>query len=144
MLFKNILVPFDLSKNSTHAFKVALDMAQKYDSKINILTCVEGDPWHHRYYDPRIDSELLKKQKKAALDQISKLEELANKKGIKITTKIMQVSSVVKEIVSFAKTRQIDLVVMGSHGRTGFDKFLLGSVTNGVSQKVNCPVLIIK
>lgn len=144
MLFQNILVPFDLSKNSNHAFKVALDMAEKYDSKITILTCIEGDPWHHRYYDPRIDAELLKKQRKAALAQISKLEELASKKEVKISTKIIQASSIVKEIVSFAKARKIDLVVMGSHGRTGFDKFLLGSVTNGVSQKVNCPVLIVK
>lgn len=144
MLFENILVPYDLSKCSNHAFKIALNMAEKYNSKLNILTCIEGDPWHHKYYDSRADAELLKKQRKATEENTSKLEEDAKKKGVKITTKIIKTESIVKQIVSFAKSQKIDLVVMGSHGRTGFDKFLLGSVTNGVAQKVNCPVLIVK
>lgn len=59
-LFQNILVPFDLSNQSTRAFKTALEMATKFNSKITLLTCVEGDAWHHKYYDSRSDSELLK------------------------------------------------------------------------------------
>jgi nucleotide-binding universal stress UspA family protein len=46
--------------------------------------------------------------------------------------------------VTFAKSQKHDLVVIGSHGRTGFDKLLLGSVANGVSQKAKCPVLIVR
>ena len=57
---------------------------------------------------------------------------------------VLQTQSIVKSILSSAKTYKIDLIVMGSHGRKGFDKLLLGSVANGVSQKVKCPVLIIK
>ena len=144
MPFKNILVPYDLSKKSNQAFKVALDMAQKYDSKLTVLSFIEVDPWHHRYYDPRIGADLFKKQKKVTQGHIAKLEELATKKGVKITTNILKATSAIKEIVSFAKSRKIDLVVMGSHGRTGLDKFLLGSVANGVSQKAKCPVLIVK
>ena len=47
-------------------------------------------------------------------------------------------------LLAFAKSRKHDLIVIGSHGRSGFDKVLLGSVANGVSQKTRCPVLIIK
>ena len=144
MIFENILVPYDLSSCSNHAFKVALNMAEKYDSKLNVLTCIEGDTWHHKYYDSRIDAQLLKKQRKAAEEYISKLEDAAKKKGIKITSRIIKTESIVKQIVTFAKTRKIDLVVMGSHGRTGFDKLILGSVANGVAQKINCPVLLVK
>ena len=144
MLFENILVPYDLSKCSNHAFKVALNMAEKYDSKLNVLTCIEGDPWHHKFYDSRADAELLKNQRKAAEEYTSKLEEAAKKKNIKITTKVIKTESIIKQIISFTKSKKIDLVVMGSHGRTGFDRFILGSVTNGVAQKVNCPVLIVK
>jgi nucleotide-binding universal stress UspA family protein len=144
MLFENILVPYDLSKCSNHAFKVALNMAEKYDSKLNVLTCIERDDWHHYYFDSRADAQLLKKQRKATEKHTSKLEEAAKKKGIKISTNIVKTESAVKQIVSFVKSRKIDLVVMGSHGRTGFDKLVLGSVANGVAQKVNCPVLIIK
>jgi len=144
MLFKNILVPYDLSKPSLRAFKVALDVAQKYNSKITILTCVEGDPWHHMYYDSRADNELIKNQRKAAQKHISKLEEQAKKGGVKVNSSIIKTTSIVKQIVSFAKSKKIDLIVMGSHGRTGFDKLILGSVANGVSQKASCPVLLAK
>lgn len=144
MLFENILVPFDLSSPSNQAFKIALDIAQKYNSKITLLTCVEGDAWHHKFYDSRADSELLKKQTKAAQKFMEKLEESANKAGVKIKLQIIKSSSVVKDITTFAKSRKLDLIVMNSHGRTGLDKLILGSVANGVIQRSTIPVLLLK
>lgn len=143
-MFKNILVPFDLSSQSTRAFKVALDIAKKYNSKVTLLTCIEGDAWHHKYYDAKADSELIKKQEKVSKKHLEELESIADKNNVAITSSIIASKSVVKDIVTFAKSRKHDLVVIGSHGRTGFDKLLLGSVANGVSQRVRCPVLIVK
>ena len=144
MLFKNILVPFDLSSPSHHAFKIALDIAQKYDSKITLLTCVEGDAWHHKFYDARADSELLKKQTKVAKKQMEKLETSANKVGIRIKLQILKSNSVVKDITTFAKSRKMDLIVISSHSKSGLDKLILGSVANGVTQRTRTPVLLIK
>ncbi len=144
MLFKNILVPFDLSSPAHHAFKVALDIAQKYDSKITLITCVEEDIWHHKYYDSRIYSEMLKKKTKIAKKYVEKLEVLANKAGVNIKFQILRSTSVVKDITAFAKSKKMDLIVMSSHGRTGWDKLILGSVANGVIQRTRCPVLLIK
>ncbi len=144
MLFKNILVPFDLSNKSFHAFKIALDMAKKYDSKITILTCIQVDTWHHKFYDSRADAELLKNQKKVIIPYIEKLENLANKSNITMKSQILRSISVVKDITTYAKSHKFDLIVMGSHGRTGMDKLILGSVANGILQKSSCPVLIIK
>jgi len=143
-LFKNILVPFDLSTQSTRAFKVALDIAKCRDSKVTLLTCLEGDAWHHKYYDARADSELIKKQKKVSQKYIEKLESLAEKNNVSVKSQIITSQSVVNDIVNYAKSRKYDLIVIGSHSRTGFDKLLLGSVANGVSQKTRCPVLIVK
>ena len=143
-MFKNILVPFDLSVQSTRAFKVALDIAKCRDSKITLLTCLEGDAWHHKYYDARADSELIKKQKKVTTEHLEKLTSLADKNNVSIKSQILTSKSVVNDIVTFAKSRKYDLIVIGSHGRTGFDKLLLGSVANGVSQKSTCPILIVK
>ena len=144
ILFKNILVPFDLSNKSFHAFKIALDIAKKYDSKITILTCIQVDTWHHKFYDSRADAELLKNQKKTITPHIEKLENLANKSNISIKSQILRSVSVVKDITTYAKSHKFDLIVMGSHGRTGMDKLILGSIANGVLQKSSCPVLIIK
>jgi len=144
MLFKNILVPFDLSSPAHHAFKVALDMAQKYDSKITLISCVEEDTWHHKFYDSRIYSQLLIKKRKIAEKYMKKLEVFANKAGVDIKFQVLRSTSVVKDITKFAKSKKIDLIVMSSHGRTGWDKLILGSVANGVIHRTRCPVLLIK
>ena len=137
-------MPFDLSSPSHHAFKIALDIAQKYDSNITLLTCVEGDAWHHKFYDARADSELLKKQTKVAKKQMEKLETSANKVGVKIKLQILKSNSVVKDITTFAKSRKMDLIVISSHSKSGLDKLILGSVANGVIQRTRTPVLLIK
>ncbi len=144
MLFQNILVPVDLSTQSTRAFKVALDIAKKRDSKITILTCLEAGASHHLYYESGASSQQIKKQSKVVKKHFEKLESLAEKNNISLKSKILTSESVVNSIVTFAKSRKHDLVVIGSHGRTGFDKLLLGSVANGVSQKTKCPILIVK
>ncbi len=144
MLFKNILVPFDLSSPAHRAFKVALEMAQKHNSKITLISCVEEDTWHHKYYDSRIYSQLLIKKKKTAEKYMKKLEVLANKAGVNIKFQVLRSTSVVKDITIFAKSRKMDLIVMSSHGRTGWDKLILGSVANGVIQRTRIPVLLIK
>ena len=143
-MFQNILVPVDLSNQSTRAFKVALDVAKKYNSEITILTCLESDAQHHIYYESRASFQQIKKQNKIVKEHFEKLETLAEKNNISIKSKILTSGSAVNNIVTFAKSKKYNLVVIGSHGRTGFNKWLLGSVANGVSQKINCPVLIVK
>ena len=103
MLFKNILVPFDLSSTSTRAFKIALDIAQKYESKITLITCVEGDAWHHKFYDARVDNMLLKKQSKVAKKYMEKLESQADKAEVDIKLQILK--SVIHRITGFNHER---------------------------------------
>jgi nucleotide-binding universal stress UspA family protein len=144
MLFQNILVPVDLSKQSTRAFKIALDISKKYGSKITIITCIEVYASYHLYYQSSTVSQQIKKQSKIIKTHFKELESFARKNGISLKFKILKSESVVEEIISFTKSKKHDLVVIGSHGRKGFDKLLLGSVANGVSQKANCPVMIVK
>ncbi|MBT3329727.1 MAG: universal stress protein [Nitrosopumilus sp.] len=144
MLFQNILVPVDLSSQSTRAFKVALDISKKYDSKITVITCIEVYASYHLYYQSSTVSQQIKKQSKIIKNHFNELEHFAKNKDVSLKFKILKSDSVVKEIISFTKSKKHDLVVIGSHGRKGFDKLLLGSVANGVSQKANCPVMIVK
>ena len=146
MLFRNILVPYDGSKYSLHAFKIALDMANRYDSKITVLTCLAKPGYRGVWYqDSRYAKAILKKEEKAAREKISKMIGPAKQKtDVSIDFRIIPTIHIADQITSFAKSHKIDLVVMGSHGRTGFDKVLLGSVTHGVSHKVHCPVVIVK
>ena len=145
MLFKNILVPWDGSKPSLHAFKVALDIAKKYDSKISVVHCIQNEAYRGQWFpDPMYSKSVIKKQTKSAESELEKLIVLAKNKNVQITTGVLVATSIVKQIVAYAKSKKIDLVIMGSHGRTGWSKTLYGSVANGVSQNVRCPVLIVR
>jgi len=145
MLFKNILIPWDGSKPSLHAFKIALDMAKKYDSKITVLHCIDGGAYTGSWYvDSMYSKAIIKKQTKIAEEEIDKLDLQAKNANISMSSHVLVVDSIVKQIVAYAKSKKIDLVVMGSHGRTGWNKVLLGSVANGVSQNIHCPMLIVK
>ena len=56
----------------------------------------------------------------------------------------MQTTTIVGEIVDFAERNNIDLIVIGTKGRTGFKKVLLGSVASGVVTYAHCPVLVVR
>lgn len=144
MLFQNILVPWDGSKHSNHAFKIALDMAKKYNSKINVVSCLSHADTGASYLDSGINKEIFETAKNVMGDKMSKLKDDAKKAGILTSMDIFITNSTVKQLVTYAKANKVDLVVMGSHGLTGWKKILLGSVANGVSQQVHCPVLIVR
>ena len=143
MLFKNILVPFDNSPFSKRAFNLALDIAQKYDSTINVVSCI--DVLTTKWIDKTTyENALFKQARKQLLKEIMPLQIKAQKKDVQFNYKILETSSIMRTLVSFAKTKNIDLIVIGSHGRGFFDRLILGSVANGITQQTRCPVLVAK
>ena len=144
MVFNKILVPYDGSKYSKHALKTAIDLAKKYNSKILCVTCIDVIYRGSWYYDSEYYNSKIKEQKEIARKSVANLESMSKKQGIPFDFMVFQSRSVVEKIIALSETKNIDLVVMGSHGRTGFDKLLLGSVANGVVQHVKCPVMVIK
>jgi len=144
MTITNILVPFDGSSFSIKAFNAALDIAIKQGAKIQVLTCIEKNNLGAWYKDKRINKQILRDAKKFAMEFLSKLETTAKDSGVLLSVHVIETKSISKQIVDFAVSKKINLIVIGSHGQTGFNRFLLGSVSNSVSQSAKCPVLIIK
>jgi nucleotide-binding universal stress UspA family protein len=142
MLFKNILVPHDGSGHSKHAFKVALDMAKKYNSKLSIVTVLDTSPgyWAHA----SLWDNAMVGAKTLVTKELESFESAAKKAKVSFHSEIIESKSVTKTIVSYSKSKKIDLIVMGAHGKTGLDKLILGSVTNSVVHRVRCPVLIVR
>ncbi len=142
MLFKNILVPHDGSGHSKHAFKVALDMAKKYNSKISLVTVMDTSSgyWgHSTLWDEAIGG-----AKTLVTKEFESFESAAKKAKVSFHSEIIESKSVTKTIVSYSKSKKIDLIVMAAHGITGWDKLILGSVSDGVIHRVRCPVLIVR
>ncbi|MGI0087054.1 MAG: universal stress protein [Nitrosotalea sp.] len=143
-MIKNILVPVDGSKYSVKAFNFALEIAKKYDAKISVLACLEKENISAWCINKKAHLQIIKDAEKFAMDFISKLEKTAKDEDIPLSVHVIETKSISKQIINFATSKKIDLIVMGSHGRTGFNQFVLGSVSNAVCHSAKCPVLIVK
>jgi len=142
MLFKNILVPYDGSSHSKHAFKVALDMAKKYNSKLSMVTVLDTSSgyWgHSTLWDKAMGG-----AKNLVTKEFESFKSAAKKAQVSFHSEITESHSITKTIVSYSKSKKIDVIVMGAHGITGWDKLILGSVTDSVVHRVKCPVLIVR
>lgn len=144
MTFKNILVSYDGSVYALRAFNKAIELAKQHNSNLKVVACLDVANLGGWYIDKRINKDIMKKAKSLTEDLFSKLNNTAKKNSIGVDFKIIESNNTVNALVSFTKSKHIDLVIMGSSGRGGFDKVLLGSVSNGVMQKAKCPVLIVK
>jgi nucleotide-binding universal stress UspA family protein len=144
VIIKNILVPVDGSKYSVKAFNAALDIAKKYGAKISVLACLEKENISAWCINKKVHMQIIKDAEKFAQDFLSKLEKTVKGTDVSLSVHVIETKSISKQINNFATSKKIDLIVMGSHGRTGFNQFVLGSVSNAVSHSAKCPVLIIK
>ena len=144
MNFKDILVPFDGSKFSKRSVVAATSLAQKYDGTILFLTCI-GKFYTGRWYlDSRIEKEQSAKEYAKAQKELKKIKQQITDQGVSTKMKIVRTDNIVKQISDYAKKNKIDLIVMGSQGRTGLNKLLLGIKAEGTVHRVKCPVMIIK
>ena len=136
--FGRIISPVDGSEIAMKAAGKALAIAQSADIKVVALHVISFDLSIYDYPMELQLIELLQKEGHAYLDEIVTLgEEL----GVTVSKKLVE-GHPAEEIIKEAK--EDDLIVMGSKGRTGLDRLLLGSVAENVARHASCPVMIVK
>ena len=143
-MLKKILVPFDGSGYSERAYEKAIEIAEKFESELIVITVLQSKIPDSAGVSIERLQELQDEQVDQATTMLRKLETEAKNKNIPFSIKVIHNPSSSDGIVTFAENNNIDLIVMGSHGRTGFRKIVLGSVANGVLGHTKCPVLITK
>jgi len=146
-IFKKILVLFDGSEQSKKALEYALNLKKSYKSKIIVLQIIPSDIRYELNENQKIKHPL-QFENTLSLEQIETYQnlkkimmDLKTKFDIKI---IVAIKSITAEIFEFAENNNVDLIVMGSRGRSGFKKLLLGSVASSVVVYSHCPVFVIK
>jgi nucleotide-binding universal stress UspA family protein len=142
-MFEHIMIPYDKSEPANRALEYAIDLAEKYSSKVTIVTYVSLNIGYSAdggssYVD------MVKLQKRSAEYALSKLEPRLQELKIPYNIKAIEGTSITETLVSYAEMHHVNLIVMGSRGLGGFKKLLLGSVASGVLQHSKCPVLIVK
>ena len=141
---KNILVPFDGSGYSEKAFEKALEITSKFDSELTALTVLHAKLEDSSGVSIQRLGEIQEEQINEATTMLKNLEEKAKSKNVQLSIKVIHNPSSAEGILSYADNNNVDLIVMGSHGRTGLRKIVLGSVASNVVGHAKCPVLITK
>jgi nucleotide-binding universal stress UspA family protein len=94
---------------------------------------------------PKAIEDALETQKKDVQKWFDEIRSKLKNTNISVTDKIIiSVSSIVGEIIEFADKEKVDLIILGTRGRTGFKKLLLGSVAEGVVTHSSCPVMVVR
>lgn len=147
---ENILVPVDGSELSVKAAKYAIKVAKCENARIICVHVIpapedisqfEGKP----FYSLQAYYEVLGKSAKPWFETITEVAKLMGLGDDKIITDIIaDVSSTADAIINYASTTNVNLIVMGTKGRTGLKRFLIGSVADAVVRHAPCPVLVVR
>jgi nucleotide-binding universal stress UspA family protein len=142
--FSKILVAADGSEASMDAADYAIEIARKYDSELIALYVILSDI---TIFGPNLPPHVIeiRQQAKQHLEKIKqKLSDQGCDDKIHMRTEIISSATTVGGIVNFAEKENIDLIAIGTRGRSGFKKLLLGSVASGVVTYAHCPVMVVK
>jgi nucleotide-binding universal stress UspA family protein len=138
---KKILAPLDGSENSFRALDVAIFLATKSDASLALLYSVSVFPSIEVQTIDPIKCQI--EERKFAESVLKKAEAICAKNGI-TPSKIIANGTPGYMIVKYIKNNKVDLVVIGSRGRSAVREVFLGSVSNYVLHKSSAPVLVVK
>ena len=145
MLYQHILVPIDGSETSMVAMKEAIKLGKALNSKSTVVQVMALDPFiADVYVKTGQTNELIERTRTYLLDILEKAKQEFANEGITVETKLLEGFVVHEEIIQAAQDLNADLIVMGSHGRTGVRKLVLGSVAQKVLGESHIPVLIVR
>ena len=148
-----ILVAIDGSQASFDSADYAIMLAKQHNSQLILLHVLHPVEYYsslqffevQQPQDSRVLIEQAKKEANKWFDDIKKkIEENSLEKQIKIETTIIVSTTIVDSILDYAEDNDIDLIVIGTRGRSGIKKLLLGSTASGVVTYSSCPVTVVK
>lgn len=135
-MYRRIVVPTDGSPAAEAAIDHAIDLATRYDADLRILNVVDS-----RVYDTSIES-AVEPLRERGQEYVDRLEATATDAGVPVTTDV-EVGRPGARILEYVEDHEADLVVLGTRGRGGLPRRLLGSVTNYVVTHANVPVHVV-
>ncbi|MCU4356667.1 universal stress protein [Acinetobacter ursingii] len=145
MSYQHILVCVDDSEPSLKALEHAIKLAKDLGSRVTVLEVLELDPMIAEDYINKGQSNvLIDRAKDYILTSLEKIKAQYSEEGLSLSIQYREGLSIAQTIIQTTTELEADLVVMGSHGRTGLKKLVLGSVAQTVLAQSPVPVLITK
>lgn len=145
MTIQKILCPTDLSDECRPALAMACEWAKRFGAELHLLHVVAGLSTPYPYLGPPFNEAaawetMIRQKAHAALDAWPLPDDC---KTLKVVRE-MRTGSPIAHVVDYAQTNGIDLIVMGTHGRSGLSHLLLGSVAENVVRRAPCSVLTVR
>lgn len=146
MSYNHILVPVDGSQISFSAVKKAAQIAKAFNSKLSLISLVAEDPFTDTdfYYSSAAMKEYFVQAYNNAEAALKEAHEFSTAEGVQADVKVVKGTVSAEGISVAAKDANVDLIVIGSHGRKGFKKLILGSFAQDVLNTTEIPVLVVK
>jgi nucleotide-binding universal stress UspA family protein len=143
--FRRIVHPSDFSPASRPALRKAIELAKSHRAQlfvVHVLSMLPVIP--DTYVAPTVWDDLERGQQITARRQLARLVATAKAAGVRASGVVLDIGVTHERIVRFARARRADLIVMGTHGRSGLTRALLGSVASRVLATARCPVLTVR
>ena len=144
-MFKHILVPIDGSSTAQLAIGKAVAIAQAFKSAVTLIYVI--DPYAFTGVGTDFSygqAEYLSAATKEAHEAISSAQQVFESHAVAVESSVVEGHSIYQAILDTAKSLNADLVVMGSHGRRGLERLVLGSVTTQVLSHAHVSVLVVR
>jgi universal stress protein A len=141
-MIRSILVPIDFSGPSDNALEYAISLVRQFDAKLILLHVVQPFPTpDFDYYPIAMESEKVMSKGKQRLEQV------AAKAGVDpevISQVLVRIGVPYREITDAARTSNVDLIVIATHGYTGVAHVFMGSTAERVVRHAQCSVLVVR
>lgn len=144
-MFKHILVPVDGSSNAGQAIGKAIAIAEAFKSAVTVIYVI--DPYAFSGVGTDFSygqAEYLSAATAEANEAIKAAKQAFQDHGISVSASVVEGHAIYRGILETAESVGADLLVMGSHGRRGLEKLVLGSVTAQVLSHAHLPVLVVR
>jgi universal stress protein A len=143
MIVQHVLVPIDFSATADRALEYAIALAQQLHARLTLLHVLHLTPLEMGEMTPGVTATYLDDLETDAQHLLQASLERVQRAGLQGDSLLVQ-GTPTHTIVDAAGTQGVDLIIMGTHGRTGLTHVLLGSVAEHVVRQAPCPVLVIR
>ncbi|MCS3924222.1 universal stress protein [Methanosalsum natronophilum] len=141
-IYKNILIATDGSEHSENTIKYGVELAKLSGARLFAVYVVDTGAFASIPMDAEWEMmySLLQDEGKKATERV---EEMSNEYGVEVEQVLLD-GQPAHEIIDFAEKNNISVIIMGTHGKSGLDRFLLGSVAERVIRSSDIPVFVVR
>lgn len=144
-MYKHLLVPLDGSPPSEAALTQAIALARTCGSVVSVMMVYDPFPYiaaaaEYGSYQVQLAEDLRREAEQTVNAACTRVRDA----GLQVVSHVVEMQKVWQAVLDIAQSDRADLIVMGSHGRSGLDKLVMGSVTQRVLQHTQLPVLVVR